>query len=147
MSAIRDESPDSINLNDLPPFVFDPLANRGKEFLQDAANAIDALQNGLSILFGVRQILAIDDRLQSVADMMIQLRNFPEIIQHLAAPFTGGKQKRERSECRRNTHKRGADNCLHTRRSVSLHNSGVNYEFQQTGREAEQNRHEPNSRG
>jgi hypothetical protein len=130
MSAIRDESPDPINLNHLPPFVFNPLADRGKEFLQDSANAIGALQNGLSILVGVRQILAIDDRLQSVADMMVQLRNLPEIIQHLAPPFTRGKQEQERSECRRNTHKRGADNCLHTRRSLSLHNNGVNYEFQ-----------------
>lgn len=92
MSAIRDESPHAIHLNDCPFFIFEALADGREELLQDSANPLHALQNDLSILFGVRQVLAIHDRLQSVADMMIQLRNLPEIIQQFPVPFAGGEQ-------------------------------------------------------
>jgi hypothetical protein len=147
MSAIRDESPNVINLNDLPPFVFNTLADGREELLQDSANPIYAFEDDFSILFGVRQVLAIHDGLQSVADMMIQLRNLPEIIQQFPVPLAGGKQDQKRSECRRTTHNRGIGNRLHTQRNVSLHDSRVNYEFRQPGREAEQNHHERNSCG
>ena len=92
MSAIRDESANVIHLNNLPPFIFEAVADGGKEFLQDSANPLHALQHDLSVLFGVRQVLAIQDRLQGVADMMIQLRNLSEIVQHFPVPFPGGEQ-------------------------------------------------------
>jgi hypothetical protein len=92
MSAIRDESANVIQLNDLPPFIFEALADGRKEFLQDSANPLHALQHDLSVLYGVRQVLAIHNRLQGVADMMIQLRNLSEIVQHFPVPFTGGEQ-------------------------------------------------------
>ena len=81
MSAIGDECPDVINLNDLPPLIFDAFANGREEFLQDSPNPIRALHYDLSLFFGAGQVLAIDDCLQSIADMMIQLRNLPQIIQ------------------------------------------------------------------
>ncbi len=146
MSAIGDESPDAINLNDLPPLIFDALADGREEFLQDSANPIRALHYDLSLLFGAGQVLAIDDRLQSIADMMIQLRNLPEIIQQFSVSFAGGEQDQERSECRRKAHNRGSDHRLLTRRNASLHDCGVNYEFQQPGREAKQKHHERNQR-
>ena len=49
MSAIGDESPDVINLNDLPPLIVSALANGRKEFLQDSANSI--LPSRMTFLF------------------------------------------------------------------------------------------------
>ncbi len=122
----------------LPRTLRGTLLNEGKELLECGLDFLDTLEDFSTRLRGGGCILAIDDDLKRVANLVVEVGDAAEIIPQFAVAVAGPGESKDGKECGKDSNEKGVGQCLREGRGLQRVGGEMEHRLNESGGDAEE---------